>query len=134
MVLCNNRSEAIRVAVLKLLATYLERAGQPIKNALVKQRGFLLMANQLYQYRTTSRLTETAFLMASTRAEPLIDAVRSNAGLSIKDIDASVLPACAPLLALIEGALYNDALCDETCWAVKGALFETFLLLCVLFM
>ena len=45
-------------------------------------------------------------------------------GLSIKDLDGSVLPACAPLLAIIEGSLYDDLLCDDLCWSVKE-IFES---------
>ena len=124
VVLCNNRNEHIRCAVLKLLQTYLERANQSSKSSLVKQRGFLLLANQLYQYPTTLKLVEAAVSLTAGRAEPLMDVVASSAGMSIKDIDVSVLPACAPLLAIIEGALYDDMLCDDLCWSIKD-LFES---------
>ena len=80
VVLCNNRNEGIRFGVLKLLQSYLERASQSNKSSLVKQRGFLLLSNQLYQYPTTAKIVEAAVTLAAGRAEPLLDVVATNTG------------------------------------------------------
>ena len=80
VVLCNNRNEGIRCGVLKLLQSYLERASQSNKSSLVKQRGFLLLSNQLYQYPTTAKIVEAAMTLAAGRVEPLLDVVATNTG------------------------------------------------------
>ena len=49
----------------------------------------------------------------------------SNVGVSIKDIDSTVLPAVAPLLSLIENSLQDDLLCDDLCLSIKGTGFES---------
>ena len=117
IVLTNNSNDDIRVSIVKLITAYLERAPQYQKISLVKNRGFLLLANQLYQYRTTSDLIQATLNLVTGRAEPLIDI--SNVGIPIKDIDATVLPAVAPLLALIENSIEDEILCDDLCWSLK---------------
>ena len=118
IVLANNHNEEVRVSILRLMHAYLERAPNSLKHSLIKNRGFLLLANQLYQFKTTSRLIEAALILVSGRAEPLMDF--SNVGISIKDIDSTVLPAVAPLLSLIENSLQDDLLCDDLCLSIKG--------------
>ena len=58
IVLTNNHNEEVRVSILRLMHAYLERAPNSLKHSLIKNRGFLLLANQLYQFKTTSRLIE----------------------------------------------------------------------------
>ena len=67
-------------------------------------------------------LIEAALILVSGRAEPLMDF--SNVGVSIKDIDSTVLPAVAPLLSLIENSLQDDLLCDDLCLSIKGIVFK----------
>ena len=122
IVLTNNPDDEIRVAILRLLHSYLERAPQQLKMNLIKNRGFLLLANQLYQYKTTQPLIQAALVLITGPTDPLIDI--SNVGIAIKDIDATVLPAVAPLLSLIENSLFDDILCDDLCWSIKD-LFES---------
>ena len=73
IVLANSESSEVRCATLRVFNSYLERAPIACKNKLVKSRGFLLFANQLYQHPTTSEIVEAALLLISRRAEPLVE-------------------------------------------------------------
>lgn len=118
IVLANSDNAAIRCSTLRLFNSYLERAPTACKNKLIKSRGFLLFANQLYQHPATTELVEAALLLVSSRAEPLLECNNSS-GISVKDLDPTALPAVAPLLALIENAHSDDLLSDSICWSVK---------------
>ena len=73
IVLANSENSDIRCATLRLLNSYLERAPVQAKNRLVKSRGFLLFANQLYQHSSSAELIEAATILISSRAEPLLE-------------------------------------------------------------
>jgi hypothetical protein len=89
IVLANSENCLIRCATLRLFHSYLERAPDLTKLKLIKSRGFLLFANQLYQHTATKELVEAALLLVSSRIEPLLEC-HNNSGLGVKDLDPTV--------------------------------------------
>ena len=119
VVLANSNDESIRCSALRLFHDYLQRASVEIRNQIVRGKAFMLFANQLYQHRSTAELVESALLLITSRAEPLLEATSG----SVRDLDPTALPAVAPLIALIENAIGDDFVLDLVCMNVKN-LFE----------
>ncbi|PNI55240.1 LYST isoform 4 [Pan troglodytes] len=107
LVLINHPSPAIQQGVIKLLDAYFARASKEQKDKFLKNRGFSLLANQLYLHRGTQELLECFIEMFFGRHIGLdeefdLEDVR-NMGLFQK---WSVIP----ILGLIETSLYDNIL------------------------
>uniref|UniRef100_A0A8C6VCC8 Lysosomal trafficking regulator n=1 Tax=Naja naja TaxID=35670 RepID=A0A8C6VCC8_NAJNA len=104
IVLVNHPSTLIQQGVIKLLNTYFSRATREQKEKFLKNRGFSLLANQLYLHQGTQELMECFLEMLFGRSVGLdedfdLEDVK-NAGLFQK---WSVIP----VLGLIENSLHD---------------------------
>ncbi|XP_061480531.1 lysosomal-trafficking regulator isoform X2 [Rhineura floridana] len=107
IVLVNHPSALIQQGVIKLLDTYFSRATSEQKERFLKNRGFSLLANQLYLHQGTQELMECFMEMLFGRSVGLdedfdLEDVK-NAGLFQKW-------CVMPVLGLIENSLYDSIL------------------------
>ncbi|XP_042325199.1 lysosomal-trafficking regulator isoform X2 [Sceloporus undulatus] len=107
VVLVNHPSTLIQQGVIKLLDTYFSRATREQKEKFLKNRGFSLLANQLYLHQGTQKLMEFFMEMLFGRSVGLdeefdLEEVK-NAGLFQKW-------CVIPVLGLIENSLYDGNL------------------------
>ncbi|KAM4828613.1 lysosomal-trafficking regulator isoform 2-T2 [Thomomys bottae] len=107
LVLVNHPSPAVQQGVIKLLHAYFNRASKEQKDKFLKNRGFSLLANQLYLYRGTQELLECFIEMFFGRRVGLDEE------FDLEDVKAmgpfqkwSVIP----ILGLIETSLYDNVL------------------------
>ncbi|XP_067321110.1 lysosomal-trafficking regulator [Anolis sagrei] len=107
VVLVNHPSTLIQEGVIKLLDTYFNRATREQKEKFLKNRGFSLLANQLYLHRGTQKLMECFMEMLFGRSAGLNEEFNleevKNAGLFQKW-------CVIPILGLIENSLYDSNL------------------------
>ncbi|NXG68610.1 LYST regulator, partial [Baryphthengus martii] len=107
IVLVNHPSPLIQQGVIKLLDAYFNRARREQKEKFLKNRGFSLLANQLYLHQGTQEVVECFLEMLFGRSVGLdeefdLEDVK-NAGLFQKW-------CVIPLLGLIENSLYDNVL------------------------
>ncbi|XP_078239262.1 lysosomal-trafficking regulator isoform X4 [Pogona vitticeps] len=107
IVLVNHPSALIQQGVIKLLDTYFNRATKEQKEKFLKNRGFSLLANQLYLHQGTQELVECFMEMLFGQSVGLdedfdLEDVK-NAGLFQKW-------CVIPVLGLIENSLYDSIL------------------------
>ncbi|XP_051470632.1 lysosomal-trafficking regulator isoform X2 [Apus apus] len=107
IVLVNHPSPLIQQGVIKLLDAYFKRAKREQKEKFLKNRGFSLLANQLYLHQGTQEVVECFLEMLFGRSVGLdeefdLEDVK-NAGLFQKW-------CVIPVLGLIENSLYDNVL------------------------
>uniref|UniRef100_A0A663N122 Lysosomal trafficking regulator n=1 Tax=Athene cunicularia TaxID=194338 RepID=A0A663N122_ATHCN len=107
IVLVNHPSPLIQQGVIKLLDAYFNRARREQKEKFLKNRGFSLLANQLYLHQGTQEVVECFLEMLFGRSVGLdeefdLEDVR-NVGLFQKW-------CVIPVLGLIENSLYDNVL------------------------
>ncbi|KFU89550.1 Lysosomal-trafficking regulator, partial [Chaetura pelagica] len=107
VVLVNHPSPLIQQGVIKLLDAYFKRAKREQKEKFLKNRGFSLLANQLYLHQGTQEVVECFLEMLFGRSVGLdeefdLEDVK-NAGLFQKW-------CVIPVLGLIENSLYDNVL------------------------
>ncbi|XP_041270135.1 lysosomal-trafficking regulator [Onychostruthus taczanowskii] len=107
IVLVNHPSPLIQQGVIKLLDAYFNRARREQKEKFLKNRGFSLLANQLYLHQGTQEVVECFLEMLFGRSVGLdeefdLEDVR-NVGLFRKW-------CVIPVLGLIENSLYDNLL------------------------
>ncbi|NXI45336.1 LYST regulator, partial [Galbula dea] len=107
IVLVNHPSPLIQQGVIKLLDAYFNRARREQKEKFLKNRGFSLLANQLYLHQGTQEVVECFLEMLFGRSVGLdeefdLEDVK-NAGLFQKW-------CVVPVLGLIENSLYDNVL------------------------
>ncbi|KAK9411799.1 lysosomal-trafficking regulator [Crotalus adamanteus] len=104
IVLVNHPSTLIQQGVIKLLNTYFSRATREQKEKFLKNRGFSLLANQLYLHQGTPELMECFLEMLFGRSVSLDEDFNledvKNAGLFQKW-------CVIPILGLIENSLHD---------------------------
>ncbi|KAL7987549.1 hypothetical protein Chor_006468, partial [Crotalus horridus] len=104
IVLVNHPSTLIQQGVIKLLNTYFSRATREQKEKFLKNRGFSLLANQLYLHQGTPELMECFLEMLFGRSVGLDEDFNledvKNAGLFQKW-------CVIPVLGLIENSLHD---------------------------
>ncbi|XP_073194262.1 lysosomal-trafficking regulator isoform X3 [Lepidochelys kempii] len=107
IVLVNHPSPLIQQGVIKLLDAYFNRATREQKEKFLKNRGFSLLANQLYLHQGTQELLECFLEMLIGRSVGLDEEFDmedvKNAGLFQKW-------CVIPVLGLIENSLYDNVL------------------------
>nr|XP_006122129.1 lysosomal-trafficking regulator isoform X1 [Pelodiscus sinensis]XP_014428565.1 lysosomal-trafficking regulator isoform X1 [Pelodiscus sinensis]XP_025039908.1 lysosomal-trafficking regulator isoform X1 [Pelodiscus sinensis]XP_025039909.1 lysosomal-trafficking regulator isoform X1 [Pelodiscus sinensis]XP_025039910.1 lysosomal-trafficking regulator isoform X1 [Pelodiscus sinensis]XP_025039911.1 lysosomal-trafficking regulator isoform X1 [Pelodiscus sinensis] len=106
-VLVNHPSPLIQQGVIKLLDAYFNRATREQKEKFLKNRGFSLLANQLYLHQGTQELVECFLEMLFGRS------VRLDEEFDMEDVKNAGLfqKWCViPVLGLIENSLYNNVL------------------------
>uniref|UniRef100_A0A8C5F1V9 Lysosomal-trafficking regulator n=1 Tax=Gopherus evgoodei TaxID=1825980 RepID=A0A8C5F1V9_9SAUR len=107
IVLVNHPSPLIQERVIKLLDAYFNRATREQKEQFLKNRGFSLLANQLYLHQGTQELVECFLEMLFGRSVGLDEEFDredvKNAGLFQKW-------CVIPVLGLIENSLYDNVL------------------------
>nr|XP_056708316.1 lysosomal-trafficking regulator isoform X1 [Euleptes europaea] len=107
IVLVNHPSSLIQQGVIKLLDAYFHRATREQKEKFLKNRGFSLLANQLYLHQGTRELTECFMEMLFGRPVGLDEDFDpedvKNAGLFQKW-------CVIPVLGLLENSLYDSIL------------------------
>ncbi|XP_004620422.2 lysosomal-trafficking regulator isoform X1 [Sorex araneus] len=107
LVLVNHPSSAIQQGVIKLLDAYFNRASKEQKDKFLKNRGFSLLANQLYLHRGTQELLECFIEMFFGRRIGLDEE------LDLEDVKSMGLFqkwSVIPILGLIETSLYDNML------------------------
>ncbi|XP_077781904.1 lysosomal-trafficking regulator isoform X3 [Podarcis muralis] len=107
IVLVNHPSPLIQQGVIKLLDTYFSRATREQKEKFLKNRGFSLLANQLYLHQGTQELMECFMEMLFGRSVGLDE------DFDLEDVKGAGLfqKWCViPVLGLIENSLYDSIL------------------------
>ncbi|XP_062980418.1 lysosomal-trafficking regulator [Elgaria multicarinata webbii] len=107
IVLVNHPSALIQRGVIKLLDTYFSRATREQKEKFLKNRGFSLLANQLYLHQGTREVMECFMEMLFGRSVGLDE------DFDLEDVKSAGLfqKWCViPVLGLIENSLYDSIL------------------------
>ncbi|XP_021071161.1 lysosomal-trafficking regulator isoform X2 [Mus pahari] len=107
LVLVNHPSPAIQQGVIKLLHAYINRASKEQKDKFLKNRGFSLLANQLYLHRGTQELLECFVEMFFGRPIGLDEEFDLE---EVKHMDLFQKWSVIPILGLIETSLYDNIL------------------------
>ncbi|XP_047376057.1 lysosomal-trafficking regulator isoform X2 [Sciurus carolinensis] len=107
LVLVNHPSPAIQQGVIKLLHAYFNRASKEQKDKFLKNRGFSLLANQLYLHRGTQELLECFIEMFFGRRIGLDEEFDLE---DIKNMGLFQKWTVIPILGLIETSLYDNIL------------------------
>ncbi|XP_059253258.1 lysosomal-trafficking regulator [Mustela nigripes] len=107
LVLVNHPSPAIQQGVIKLLEAYFNRASKEQKDKFLKNRGFSLLANQLYLHRGTQELLECFIEMFFGRRIGLDEEFDLD---DVKNMDVFQKWSVIPILGLIETSLYDNML------------------------
>ncbi|EGW00901.1 Lysosomal-trafficking regulator [Cricetulus griseus] len=107
LVLVNHPSPAIQQGVIKLLHAYINRASKEQKDKFLKNRGFSLLANQLYLHRGTQELLECFTEMFFGRRIGLDEEFDLE---EVKHMELFQKWSVIPVLGLIETSLYDNVL------------------------
>ncbi|XP_077024529.1 lysosomal-trafficking regulator isoform X2 [Tamandua tetradactyla] len=107
LVLVNHPSPAIQQGVIKLLDAYFNRASKEQKEKFLKNRGFSLLANQLYLHRGTQELLECFIEMFFGRHIGLDEELDLE---DVKNMGLFQKWSVIPVLGLIETSLYDNLL------------------------
>ncbi|XP_031215289.1 lysosomal-trafficking regulator isoform X3 [Mastomys coucha] len=107
LVLVNHPSSAIQQGVIKLLHAYFSRASKEQKDKFLKNRGFSLLANQLYLHRATQELLECFVEMFFGRPIGLDEEFDLE---EVKHMELFQKWSVIPILGLIETSLYDNIL------------------------
>ncbi|XP_036091506.1 lysosomal-trafficking regulator isoform X4 [Rousettus aegyptiacus] len=107
LVLVNHPSPAIQQGVIKLLDAYFNRASKEQKDKFLKNRGFSLLANQLYLHRGTQELLECFVEMFFGRHVGLDEEFDLE---DVKNMGLFQKWSVIPILGLIETSLYDNVL------------------------
>lgn len=107
LVLVNHPSPAIQQGVIKLLQAYINRASKEQKDKFLKNRGFSLLANQLYLHRGTQELLECFIEMFFGRPFGLDEEFDLD---EVKHMELFQKWSVIPILGLIETSLYDNIL------------------------
>ncbi|KAM5234906.1 lysosomal-trafficking regulator [Ctenodactylus gundi] len=107
LVLVNHPSPAIQLGVIKLLHAYFNRASKEQKDRFLKNRGFTLLANQLYLHRGTQELLESFIEMFFGRRIGLDEEFDLE---DVKSLGLFQKWSAIPILGLIETSLYDNIL------------------------
>ncbi|XP_048656352.1 lysosomal-trafficking regulator isoform X3 [Marmota marmota marmota] len=107
LVLVNHPSPAIQQGVIKLLHAYFNRASKEQKDKFLKNRGFSLLANQLYLHRGTQELLECFIEMFFGRHIGLDEEFDLE---DVKNMGLFQKWSVIPILGLIETSLYDNIL------------------------
>ncbi|XP_045393207.1 lysosomal-trafficking regulator isoform X3 [Lemur catta] len=107
LVLVNHPSPAIQQGVIKLLDAYFNRASKEQKDKFLKNRGFSLLANQLYLHRGTQELLECFIEMFFGRHIGLDEEFDLE---DVKNMGLFQKWSVIPILGLIETSLYDNIL------------------------
>ncbi|XP_074079064.1 lysosomal-trafficking regulator [Macrotis lagotis] len=107
IVLLNHPSPPIQQGVIKLLAAYFSRASKEQKDKFLKNRGFALLANQLYLHQGTQKLLEC--FMEMFFGHPII--LDEEFDLEeVKNMELFQKWCIIPVLGLIETSLCDNIL------------------------
>ncbi|CAK6442252.1 unnamed protein product [Pipistrellus nathusii] len=111
LVLVNHPSPAIQRGVIQLLDVYFNRASKEQKDKFLKNRGFSLLANQLYLHRATPELLDCFIEMFFGRHMGPDDEFDQE---DVKNLGVFQKWAVIPVLGLIETSLYDNTLLHNT--------------------
>ncbi|XP_012931227.1 lysosomal-trafficking regulator [Heterocephalus glaber] len=107
LVLVNHPSPPIQQEVIKLLHAYFNRASKEQKDKFLKNRGFSLLANQLYLHRGTRELLDCFIEMFFGRRIGLDEEFDLE---DVKTMGLFQKWSAIPILGLIETSLYDNIL------------------------
>uniref|UniRef100_A0A672U8V4 Lysosomal trafficking regulator n=1 Tax=Strigops habroptila TaxID=2489341 RepID=A0A672U8V4_STRHB len=107
IVLVNHPSPLIQQGVIKLLDAYFNRARREQKEKFLKNRGFSLLANQLYLHQGTQEVVECFLEMLFGRSVGLEEEFDLE---DVKNVGLFRKWCVIPVLGLIESSLYDNVL------------------------
>ncbi|NXO01255.1 LYST regulator, partial [Rhinopomastus cyanomelas] len=107
IVLVNHPSPLIQQGVIKLLDAYFNRARREQKEKFLKNRGFSLLANQLYLHQGTQEVVECFLEMLFGRSVGLDEEFDLE---DVKNVGLFQKWCVIPVLGLIEKSLYDNVL------------------------
>ncbi|NWU63619.1 LYST regulator, partial [Pterocles burchelli] len=107
IVLVNHPSPLIQQGVIKLLDAYFNRARREQKEKFLKNRGFSLLANQLYLHQGTQEVVECFLEMLFGRSVGLDEEFDLE---DVKNVGLFQKWCVIPVLGLIENSLYDNDL------------------------
>ncbi|XP_010132302.1 PREDICTED: lysosomal-trafficking regulator [Buceros rhinoceros silvestris] len=107
VVLVNHPSPLIQQGVIKLLGAYFNRARREQKEKFLKNRGFSLLANQLYLHQGTQEVVECFLEMLFGRSVGLDEEFDLE---DVKNVGLFQKWCVIPVLGLIENSLYDNIL------------------------
>ncbi|NWH17524.1 LYST regulator, partial [Grus americana] len=105
--LVNHPSPLIQQGVIKLLDAYFNRARREQKEKFLKNRGFSLLANQLYLHQGTPEVVECFLEMLFGRSVGLDEEFDLE---DVKNVGLFQKWCVIPVLGLIENSLYDNVL------------------------
>ncbi|NXA37739.1 LYST regulator, partial [Eudromia elegans] len=107
IVLVNHPSPLIQQGVIKLLDAYFNRARREQKEKFLKNRGFSLLANQLYLHQGTQEVVECFLKMLFGHSVGLDEEFDLE---DVKNVGLFQKWCVIPILGLIENSLYDNLL------------------------
>ncbi|XP_075604856.1 lysosomal-trafficking regulator isoform X2 [Balearica regulorum gibbericeps] len=107
IVLVNHPSPLIQQGVIKLLDAYFNRARREQKEKFLKNRGFSLLANQLYLHQGTQEVVECFLEMLFGRSVGLDEEFDLE---DVKNVGLFQKWCVIPVLGLVENSLYDNVL------------------------
>ncbi|XP_038616670.1 lysosomal-trafficking regulator isoform X2 [Tachyglossus aculeatus] len=107
IVLVNHPSPLVQQGVIKLLDAYFNRASKEQKDKFLKNRGFSLLANQLYLHQGTQELLECFLEMLVGRPIGLEEEIDLE---DVKNVGLFRKWSVIPVLGLLETSLYDSIL------------------------
>ncbi|NXS73466.1 LYST regulator, partial [Pandion haliaetus] len=107
IVLVNHPSPLVQQGVIKLLDAYFNRARREQKEKFLKNRGFSLLANQLYLHQGTQEVVECFLEMLFGRSVGLDEEFDLE---DVKNVGLFQKWCVIPVLGLIENSLYDNVL------------------------
>lgn len=107
IVLVNHPSPLIQQGVIKLLDAYFNRARREQKEKFLKNRGFSLLANQLYLHQGSQEVVECFLEMLFGRSVGLDEEFDLE---DVKNVGLFQKWCVIPVLGLIENSLYDNVL------------------------
>ena len=129
LVITNHPNEEIRSVAVRLMREYIQRTHGTLEvhgHRLLKLEGYLLLANQLHQYKATENLVNTCLSIFHGRPMLLYDGQEIQANIKSSSVRT---PGLVPLLALLPKSLNDVALAHslivhlhELCAKVPGLL------------
>ncbi|KAG8236418.1 hypothetical protein J437_LFUL012839, partial [Ladona fulva] len=110
LVMANHYDVRVRTAVVKVIAAYLQRAGDEEANRFLKTHGFYLLANQLGQYLASAELLEACISLitrCSTTLEDMVEMASPLVAFEIECLGCLQAAAFPPLLALLPKSIHE---------------------------
>ncbi|XP_074663000.1 lysosomal-trafficking regulator-like [Tubulanus polymorphus] len=111
VVLAHHNASQIRTAVVKLLASFIQRATPPLVDRFVNQNGFHLLSSQLHQHVATRPLVESCLSIFFGKHHSLHEDMDPSMFLETTSLQKQTVVLA---MSLLENTTYDATLCHNT--------------------